>query len=168
MALALLSASFQSLHPLPTSKVVPSGSDFCVGVFVYVLGPCGSPVRLGVSPAAASTPKGFSISGLRLYFSELEPWDCSICFAPPLFLLVYLRANVGPPALLATTSWDPPAAPFWLAAAVPALLHNPRPCSILQLLSCPPRSSCHHVAVSPLQLAVHLCPSYLSGWMCLL
>ena len=33
-----------------------------------------SPVRLGVSPTAASTPKGFSNSGLRLYFPELELW----------------------------------------------------------------------------------------------
>ena len=60
--LAPLSASFQSLPLLPTSKVGPSGADSHVGRFVYVLGPCGSlqrtPVRLGVSPAAASTPTG--------------------------------------------------------------------------------------------------------------
>ena len=31
-------------------------------------------VRLGVSPAAASTPWVFSIRGLRLYFPALEPW----------------------------------------------------------------------------------------------
>ena len=54
-----------------------------------------SPVRLGVSPIAASTPKGFSISGLRLYFPMLEPGGCMVCFASPLFLPVYLRANVA-------------------------------------------------------------------------
>ena len=60
--LALLSTSFQSLPLLPTSKLGPSGADSWVGGFVYVLGPCGSPmdspVRLGVSPTA-STPTGF-------------------------------------------------------------------------------------------------------------
>ena len=42
MVLSLLSASFQSLPPLPTSKLGPSGADSCVGGFVYVLGHCGS------------------------------------------------------------------------------------------------------------------------------
>ena len=42
MSLAQLSASFQSLPVLPTSKLGPSGADSRVGGFVYVLGPCGS------------------------------------------------------------------------------------------------------------------------------
>ena len=46
MALAPLSAGFQSLPPLPTIKLGPSGADSWVGGwvggFVYVLGPCGS------------------------------------------------------------------------------------------------------------------------------
>ena len=62
MSLAPLSASFQSPPPLPTMKLSPSGADSRVGGFVYISGPCGSlqqtPVRLGVSPAAASTPTG--------------------------------------------------------------------------------------------------------------
>ena len=62
MPLAPLLAGFQSLSLLPTSKLGPSGADSQVGGFVYVLGPCGSPtnspVRLGVSPAAAK-PTGF-------------------------------------------------------------------------------------------------------------
>ena len=33
-----------------------------------------SPVRLGVSPAAAQPPRMFSLRGLRLYFPALEPW----------------------------------------------------------------------------------------------
>ena len=33
-----------------------------------------SPVSLGVSPAAASIPQVFAVSGLRLYFSMLELW----------------------------------------------------------------------------------------------
>ena len=42
MPLAQLSAGFQSLTPLTTIKLGPSGADSQVGVFVYVLGPCGS------------------------------------------------------------------------------------------------------------------------------
>ena len=40
--LARLSVSFQSLPPLPTSKLGPSGADSQVGGFMYVPGPCGS------------------------------------------------------------------------------------------------------------------------------
>ena len=42
MALAPLSAGFQSLPQLPTIKVGFSGADSWVGGFVYILGPCGS------------------------------------------------------------------------------------------------------------------------------
>ena len=42
MVLAPLSTSFQSLPPLPTSKLGLSGADFLVGGLVYILGPCGS------------------------------------------------------------------------------------------------------------------------------
>ena len=40
MVLALLSAGFQTLPSLPTSKVGPSGADSHVGGFVYILGSC--------------------------------------------------------------------------------------------------------------------------------
>ena len=39
MALAPLSAGFQSLPPLSTIKLGPSGADSQLGGFVYVLGP---------------------------------------------------------------------------------------------------------------------------------
>ena len=42
MSLAQLSADFQSLPLLPTSKLGPSGTDSRVCGFVYILGPCGS------------------------------------------------------------------------------------------------------------------------------
>ena len=42
MPLAQLLAGFQSLPPLLTSKLGPSGADSKVGEFMYVLGPCGS------------------------------------------------------------------------------------------------------------------------------
>ena len=40
--LAQRSAGFQSLSPLPTSKLGTSGADSWVGSFVYILGPCRS------------------------------------------------------------------------------------------------------------------------------
>ena len=42
MSLALLSALAQSFPLLPTIKLGLSGADSWVGVFVYILGPCGS------------------------------------------------------------------------------------------------------------------------------
>ena len=54
---------------------------------------------------------------------------CAVCFAPPLFLPVYLCMNVGPQGLPAT---------LWhlLAAAWHALFHNPPPCWVHQLQPC--------------------------------
>ena len=42
MALAPLSAGFELLTPVLTSKSGPSGADSWVGGFVYLLGPFGS------------------------------------------------------------------------------------------------------------------------------
>ena len=69
-----------------------------------------SPVRLGVSPAAASTPTGV-FRGLRLYF-HAGTLGCSVCLAPQLFLPVYLHVNVGPPGLPATACLGPQLPPF--------------------------------------------------------
>ena len=49
-----------------------------------------------------------------------------VCFAPQPFLLVYLCANVGPQGLPPTTLWG------LLAAAWPALFHNPPPRGVRQ------------------------------------
>ena len=54
-----------------------------------------SPMRLGVSPAAASTPWAFSIRGLRLYFPMLEPWVVRSALLPAV-CPVYLCEKVGP------------------------------------------------------------------------
>ena len=56
MPLVPLSASFQSLPPLPTSKLGPPGADsqvggFCVHSRTLLVSPMNSPLRLGVSPA---------------------------------------------------------------------------------------------------------------------
>ena len=42
MAVAQLSAGFQSLPLLLTGKLGPAGADSQVGGVVYILGPCGS------------------------------------------------------------------------------------------------------------------------------
>ena len=89
-----------------------------------------SPVRLGVSPAAASTPTGV----FTQRFEALFPWagalGCVVCFTPPLFLPVYLCRNVGPQGLPATTLWG------LLAATWPAPFNNLPPHWVRQPPAC--------------------------------
>ena len=113
MALALLPAGFQSLPPLPTIKLGPSGADSQVGGLVHALGLCGSLQRtllwgwefLLLLP---QPPQVFSISGLRHYFPMLEPWvaryvtwSTSCCLAA--------SCSFAHPAPQSTTSLGPPA-----------------------------------------------------------
>ena len=118
MPLAQLSASFQSLPLLPTSKLGPSGADFWVGGFVYVLGPCGSlqgTLLCGwefLSPL--QPPQVFSVRGFDALLSSAGTLSFLFCLAAQLFFLVYLQASVGPPA--------PP------ATALPDLVLQPLPC----------------------------------------
>ena len=80
--------------------------------------PTTSPVRLGVSPTAAFTPTGVFNQRFEALFPCAGAVGCAVCFAPPLFLPVYLCANVGPQGLSATTLWGPPAAAFlWVLSA---------------------------------------------------
>ena len=58
--------------------------------------PTTSLVRLGVSPAAAPTPTGVFNQRFEALFPCAGALGCVVCFAPPLFLLVYLCVNVGP------------------------------------------------------------------------
>ena len=63
-----------------------------------------SPVRLRVSPAAASTPTGvFNQRFEALFPPRAGALGWAICFASPPFLPVYLCENVGPRGLLAVT-----------------------------------------------------------------
>ena len=139
MPLALLSAGFQTLPPLPTMKLGLSGADSWVGGFVYILGvwvsPTKSPVRLGVSPTSASTPTGVFYQS----FDALFPLTGTI--ASQLFLLVYLHTNVGPPS--------PPATTF------PTLVLQPLPYCESSPPSCP----------SPPLLLVWMNVSSLSPWL---
>ena len=62
---------------------------------------------------------------LRLLFPTAGTLGCGVCLTPQLFLLVYLHANVGLPALPATTSPSLPAAALlrvlstWLPSSSP-------------------------------------------------
>ena len=63
--------------------------------------PRNSPLRLGVSPAAISTPIGVFTQRFEALFLHDGALGCMVCFAPPPFLPVYLCMNVGPQSLLA-------------------------------------------------------------------
>ena len=66
-----------------------------------------SPVRLGVSPAAASTPTGVFNQRFEALFPGAGALRRVVCFAPPPFLPVYLCMNVEPWGLLAA-AWPAP------------------------------------------------------------
>ena len=89
-----------------------------------------SHVRLGVSPAAASTPTGVFNHWFEALFPRTGALGCMACFTPPPFLPVYICANVGPQGLPATTLWG------LLAATWPSPLHNLPPRWDLQLPPC--------------------------------
>ena len=146
MVLAPLSAGFQSLPLLPTIKLGPSSADSQVSRLACAcsrplwVSLRNSPVGLGVSSAAASTPTGVFNQRFEALFPCAGALVCMVCFAPPPFLPVYLCANVGPQGLPVTTLSG------LLAAAWPALFHNPPPHWVCQ----PP--PCHES--SPPQLPV--------------
>ena len=85
IVLTLLSARVQSLSPLPTIKLCPSGAaSHQVGGRVHVLGPCGSLQQtllwgweLLLLPP--QPPRVFSTNGLRV----LEPWVVGLSPGPP-------------------------------------------------------------------------------------
>ena len=134
MALAQLSTGFQSLPPLPTSKLDLFGADSHMCGFVYVLGPCGSLQRTLLCvweflPLPRQPPQVFSISGLMLYFPSLES-----CVARSVLLPLCSSRFI--------------CAPMW-----------GRPLHLLL----PHQSSSHRLASSPLCPAAHLRPSYWSG-----
>ena len=78
MPLLQLSVSFQSLLLLPLIKLGPSGADFRVGGFVYVLGPCGSlqqTLLWGWEFLLLPQPSQvFSVRGFEALFPMLESW----------------------------------------------------------------------------------------------
>ena len=71
------------------------GGWVCVCSRTLWVSPANSPMRLEVSPAAASTPTGVFNQRFEALFPCAGALGCAVCFAPPLFLLVYLHGNVG-------------------------------------------------------------------------
>ena len=103
-------------HTGPLCCRFPSGWAFARPRALWV-SPTTSPVRLGVSPDAASTPMGV----FNQRFEALFPhW--SLCFTRLPFLLVYLCTNAGLRGLL-VTAWP---APFHNPS--PRFVHQPPPC----------------------------------------
>ena len=90
--------------------------------------PTNSPVRLGVSPTATSTPMCVFNQRFEALFLCARALGCRVCFAPLPFFLVYLCENVGPWCLPATTLWG------LLAAAWPGPFHSPPAAALLQVL----------------------------------
>ena len=120
-----------------------------VGLYTFRtlwVSPVNSPVRLGVSPAAASTPTGVFNQRFEALFSCAGAPDCAICFDPLPSLLVYLCMNVS------------------------CRICQPPPSGVCQLQPGPSRSTIchltgsatHHLATSPLHPAARLHPSYRS------
>ena len=98
----LLSSWLPFSHFPDSHKLI--GPFWCrfLGVWVCVcsrslwLFPTDSPERLGASPAT-TTPTGFIRQRFEALFPCAGTLGCTVCLAPPLFLPVYLHANVGPP-----------------------------------------------------------------------
>ena len=78
LLLAQLSARFQLLPLLLTSKLGPSGADSQVGGFVCILGLVGLSNELSCEAGSFSChlnpPRFFQSEVLRLYFPTLKPW----------------------------------------------------------------------------------------------
>ena len=123
MALAPLSAGFQSLIPLPTIKLGLSGAASRVGRFVYILGPSptSSPVRLGVSPAATSTPTGVFDQWFEALFPHTGTLDCEVCQPGPPAAVSLVSCSFAHPTPQSATSLGPLAAALehFLSAQLP-------------------------------------------------
>ena len=88
-----------------------------------------SPVRMGVSPTAASTPQVFPISGLKLYFPTLELWVARSVTQSTICCLVSHLQLCPPRSTIHHLTGSP-------ATALPVLFHDLPPCWVLQLPSC--------------------------------
>ena len=167
MLLAQLSADFQFLPPLPTIKLGPFGADSpggwaCICSRTLWVSSTNSPVRLGVALADAWTPTGVFSEWFEALFPRAGALGCAVCFAPHLFLRVYLHENVGPPTPPVPPCFICQLLPYWPAAALPAPLHNLPPLWVHQL-------SCYESSLpscsSPPLLPVWMNVSSLTPWL---
>ena len=169
MALALLSAGFQSLPPVPTIKLGPSGANSRVGGLVHALGPCaslqGTPVRLGVSLAVPSTPTGVFTQRFEALFPLCwSPGLHGLLHSPPFirFICECMCRRVLPATLPAPLSATlSPALWVYLCKCGAAGSASARTaCAICPTLH---QSQSRHSHASPLHPGARLRPSYQSG-----
>ena len=114
---------FSVISPTTHKQIGPFWCRF-PGRWVYVhsrtlwVSPENSPVRLGVSPTAASIPTGVFNERFEASFPHAGTLGCMVCLAPQLLLPVYLLANVGPPSLPALPSCpSPPLLLVWMSVS---------------------------------------------------
>ena len=106
MAPAPLSAGLHSLPLLPTIKLGPSGADSQVGGWACAcfqplwVSPMNSSVRLGVSPAAASTPTGVFIQRFEPLFPRAGALGCT----PSRWVRQLLPCNESSPPFLSVSA----------------------------------------------------------------
>ena len=172
MALAPLSTRFQSLPLLPTIKLGPSGAGSRVGGLVHALDPCGSvspttsPVRLGVSPAAAPTPTGIFNQRFEALFSLAGALGYVVCFAPrrsSWFIFVRVSGRwVLPAALPApfSATLSPALSVYLCKCGAAGSASALTACAICPTLR---QSQSRHSHASPLHPGARLRPSYQSG-----
>ena len=121
-------------------------------------------MRLGVSPTAASTPTGVFNQRFEVLFPCAGALGCTVCFAPPPFILVYLCTNVGLRGLLEVGL----PAPFVPYSA--SLLFPPRQCESSPPwlpISAPPigLDECFFFFIS-LVVGLPCCSIFCRFWLC--
>ena len=87
-----------------------------------------SPVRLQVSPTAATTPTGVFNHRFEALFPCTGTLGCEVCSPPQVFLLVYLHMIVGQAVPPAGASRCPPATalPTQVLQLLPCCEYSPR------------------------------------------
>ena len=126
MLLPRLSAGFQSLPPLPTSKLGPSDADSWAGGFVYILGPRGSLQQIlpwgWEFVLLPQLPQVFfSQRFWGFYFPALEPWvvwsvSLPSCFSQFMHMQMWdrLASYRLAASLLCPSCLCPPLLPVWM------------------------------------------------------
>ena len=121
MPLAPLSAGFQSLPLLPTTKLGPSGADSQVGWFVCLSNKLSCEAG-SFSHCCLNPHRCFQSEVLRLYFPGLEPWvawsvSLPICFSWFIFMEMWdLPVCQATPCSESSppTYPSPPLLPIWM------------------------------------------------------
>ena len=144
MAPAPLSTRFQSFTSPPTIKLGPLWCWFpsrwaCAHSRPLWVSPTTSPVRLGVSPAAAPTPTGVFNQRFEALFPGAGALGYVVCLAPRRLSGLSVRECGAAGSASAVTA-----------------------CAVCPTLR---QSQSHHSHVSPLRPSARLCPSYRSGCM---